>query len=88
MGNVTPGRLYTIGLDVGTWQCIFPTTTYAQLSISTNAIDNSISHAVQGGLVIVRIVTVTTGSQTWYLYANSSPSVTVTNHSFNAYRIG
>ena len=92
--NLAPASIGSIPLTNGAWLVIgnafFPTTTYAQLSISiTAAVDGaSVIQNVNGGLFIVRYVIVSSGPTTWYLYANCSPSVTIQNPAFYAVRLG
>ena len=70
-------------------------TTAAGLSIgqsSTVSDDNSTSFVGVSAFSVIlnlsRFVTVSSGTQTWYLVAFNSVSVTAANGTFDAYRIG
>jgi hypothetical protein len=68
--------------------------TYAGLSIgATLNLEDQNAETVMAGsgsviIQVTRVITVSSGSQTWYLSAISGAANTVTNTTFDAYRIG
>ena len=68
--------------------------TYAGLSIgATLNLEDQNAETVMAGsgsviIQVTRVISVSSGSQTWYLSAISGGSNTVTNSTFDAYRIG
>jgi hypothetical protein len=95
-GGATPGNISVMTLSSGTWIIFanagFPGITYKELSITTTsgASDAFSRIAVNsdGPLFLSRGITVASGTQTYYLYANSTPSITPGNVSFYAIRVG
>ena len=86
-------------LSVGSWIMIgnayFPSaTTYTLLSISNTSglPDNYSISIVQGSgniaLNVVRATVITSGTQTWYLIGQTGSSITLSQSSFYATRVG
>ena len=90
--------IYSMSLPVGSWiitgNLRFPTTSsYTGLSISaTNNTEDLNAEVIftsgAGNLQVTRGVTVTSGTQTWYLVAVSGTANICANSTFDAYRIG
>ena len=94
-GTSSPGSINYISLSAGSWIIIgnlyFPTNTFRELSISTStAIEsNSVNTGSgSGSMTAVRGVVIASGNPTYFLVANSTPSITVQNVIFYAIRVG
>jgi len=92
-------NIYSITLPIGSWIIIgnayFPSaTTFSLLSISniSGTSDNYSISIVQGSgniaLNVVRGIVITSGTQTWYLIGQTGVSITLSQSSFYAYRVG
>jgi hypothetical protein len=90
---------YSISLSAGSWIIIgngyFPSvTTFSLLSISNTSatFDNFSMSLVQASgniaLNVTRCINVTSGTQTWYLVGQTNVTLTLSQSSFYAIRIG
>ena len=85
-------------MSVGAWILLgnarFGSVSYSSLSISStnNTEDFNTATVVQGSggmtLQVSRLITITSGTQPWYLVATSGGAQTVTNNIFTAIRVG